>query len=226
MNIFENIFITNGITINQFLLCLICSLFVGFIIAAMDTLRQNVHSRSFVATIALLPAIVSIVILVVGGNIGAGIAVVGAFSLVRFRSIPGTAEEISIIFLAMASGLLIGAGYLGYAVLFVLIVGGISLVLTRIGYKLNENPKEQILKITIPEDIDYSAEIETIIKDYTLSQKLISMRTINMGSMFRLTYSITMDPHADPKKMIDSIRERNGNLEVILTCEIQEERGL
>ena len=218
MNFFlENIFTTNTFTIEQFTLCIACSLVVGLLIAVFYSIKFENNSQSFVTTIALLPAIVNVVIIVVGNNIGAGIAVAGAFSLVRFRSAPGTAREIGFIFLAMSAGLLVGAGYLGYAILYSAILG-VAYNIYRVITRDNDSESNlRILKITIPESLNYIHVFDEVFETYTTYCKNTRVRTTNMGTMFRLTYEIRMKDNSLEKQMLDSLRCLNGNLEVSLT---------
>ncbi len=200
----------------EFIICVAAALAIGFVISAIYMFRNN-YSKSFALTIAILPAIVAVVIMVVSGDIGAGIAVAGAFSLVRFRSAPGSAKEIVIIFLAMATGLLIGMGFLAYAAIFAVIIGLVILVCNTVKFTEKKTEQaEKVLRITIPEDLDYSSDIDSVIDEYTSSMELVSVKTVNMGSMFKLTYNITLKDPSKQKELMDKIRVRNGNLEVAL----------
>lgn len=205
------------ISVTDFLLCVSVSLVLGLLMAAVCAWK-NRHSKSFVITLGLLPAVVCVVIMMVNGNIGAGVAVAGAFSLVRFRSAPGSAKEIVSIFLAMGAGLICGMGYLGFAALFTVILCGVFLL-----YNLwaSGNPKADMIyktvKITIPEDLDYTGAFDDIFAAYTKEYALTQVKTTNMGSMFRLTYEVTLVDAAKEKEMIDQIRVRNGNLEVMVS---------
>lgn len=216
--LFNGIFDTTAvqtIEIGDFLLCITVSLILGLIIAACCILK-SAHTKSFLVTLALLPAIVCVVIMMVNGNIGAGVAVAGAFSLVRFRSAPGSAKEIVSIFLAMAVGLITGMGYLGYAALFTVIMCVVLIAYNIISSEKSEAVNKTI-KITIPEDLDYTEVFDDIFALYTRRHELVKIKSTNMGSMFRLTYDITLrDPKAE-KQMLDQIRERNGNLEIMLS---------
>lgn len=180
---------------------------------------KNKPSKSFLLTLGLLPAIVCVVIMMVNGNIGAGVAVAGAFSLVRFRSAPGTAREIVAIFLAMGTGLICGMGYLGYAVLFAGILGIIILVFN-LSCDSILGSEEKLLRITVPEDLDYAHEFDDVLSQYTENYHLNAVKTTNMGSLFKLTYSVTLKNEASTKRMIDDLRIRNGNLEISL-CDQQ-----
>ena len=167
-------------------------------------------------TLAILPAVVCVVILMVNGNIGAGVAVAGAFSLVRFRSAPGTAREIGAIFAAMSTGLITGMGYIGYAVLFTALIGIAMLVFAKLS--LGEKKiSRKILKITIPESLDYSDVFDDIIKTYTKSYRLNQVKTSNMGSLFKLSYEIVIADGSSEKEFIDKLRTRNGNLEISIS---------
>lgn len=205
------------IRISDFLLCIGCSLGVGLILAFTHMYRTH-YTKSFILTLALLPAVVCVVIMMVNGNVGAGVAVAGAFSLVRFRSLPGTAKEITMLFLAMASGLITGMGYLGFAMVFVLIMCLLCIVYGRLDFGASKNAALcKTLNITIPEDLDYTGVFEDILSDYTVSCELTRVKTTNMGSMFRLTYDLTLRNNVNEKEMIDLLRCRNGNLEITMS---------
>ncbi len=219
---FEGLFdshYSSVITVDDFILCLGVALGLGILLAAAYAFKSK-FTKSFLMTMALLPAIVCVVIMMVNGNIGAGVAVAGAFSLVRFRSAPGTAKEIAAIFLAMGAGLVCGMGYLGFAALFTAIMC-VLLVLFNIierlwGRRVSPNKS---LKITIPEDLDYTTVFDDLFKEYTTRHELVKVKTTNMGSMFRLTYDITLRDVKREKEFIDKIRERNGNLEIMVSKE-------
>lgn len=208
---------TSVISVSDFLLCIGCSLLIGLILAFCYTFRSH-YTRSFIVTLALLPTVVCVVIMMVNGNVGTGVAVAGAFSLVRFRSAPGTAKEITMLFLAMGAGLLAGMGYLGFALLFTLIVCLLNLLYHcfDLGFKKN-GARYKTLNITIPEDLDYSGVFESVLQDYAASWELVRVKTTNMGSMFQLTYQLTLKAAANEKEMIDKLRCRNGNLEIAVS---------
>ena len=189
------------------------ALVIGIIIAAVYTFKSR-YTISFVVTLSLLPAIVCVVIMMVNGNVGAGVAVAGAFSLVRFRSAPGTAREIGAIFLAMAAGLLTGMGYLGYAVLFTVIIGLVNFLYESIGWKKAEIQTGKTLHITIPENLDYTNIFDEIFKEFTKSCEMVNVKTTNMGSLFKLTYQVELKEDVSEKEFIDKLRCRNGNLEI------------
>lgn len=215
--LFRGIFdseLTSVISVTDFLICIGASLVIGLIIAFSYMYRTR-YTKSFVVTLALLPAVVCVVIMMVNGNVGTGVAVAGAFSLVRFRSVPGTAKEIGMLFLAMGAGLVSGMGYIGYAVLFVTIMCVIFMVYSHLDFGTKKNTAlYKILNITIPEDLDYSEVFEEILDVYTRNYELTNVKTTNMGSMFRLTYDVVLKDGAKEKEMIDKLRCRNGNLEI------------
>ena len=218
--IFKGVFdneLAQTIRVETFLLCLGVSLLLGLIMAAAY-MWKNDSTRSFLVTLALLPPVVCVVIMMVNGNIGAGVAVAGAFSLVRFRSAPGSAKEIVAIFFAMGAGLIAGMGYLGFAALFTLIMCAAFLFYNFLASgSARSEAVNKTLKITIPEDLDYTGAFDDIFAEYTKKNELIKVKTTNMGSMFRLTYNVTLKDATKEKQMIDRIRERNGNLEVMVS---------
>jgi len=200
------------ITITNFIACIGISLILGLFLAITYTYKTK-YSKSFVVTMAVLPAVVCMVIMMVNGNLGTGVAVAGAFSLVRFRSIPGTAKEIGAIFIAMATGLATGMGYLGYAILFALVLGLISILYTKIPLGEKQDTA-RTMRITIPEDLNYSTIFNEIFDKYTTCNELTNVKTTNMGSLFKLTYNFNLLNADSEKAFIDDLRLRNGNLEI------------
>lgn len=216
-NLFKGLFdtsLTNVISIKDFLLCVGISLILGLIMALAYMFKTR-YTKSFVLTLALLPAVVCVVIMMVNGNVGTGVAVAGAFSLVRFRSVPGTAREIVTLFLAMGAGLIAGIGYLAYAFIFTIIMCLLLIVynLFDFGTKKNSATYKTII-ITIPEDLNYSNIFDDIFAEHTTNCELVRVKTTNMGSMFKLTYNVTLRDITKEKEMIDKLRCRNGNLEI------------
>lgn len=220
VNFFQGLFdtdLTQVISLTDFLLCVCSALVIGLILAAFYMYRTK-YTKSFVATLALLPAIVCVVILMVNGNVGTGVAVAGAFSLVRFRSVPGTAKEIGAIFLAMGTGLIVGMGYLGYAFLCAILLGFASALFNGIDFGGKKNAvRYKTLHITIPEDLDYTDVFTPILEQYTSAYALTQVKTTNMGSLFKLTYDVTLCRAGEEKEMIDKLRCRNGNLEISIS---------
>lgn len=205
--------IGSSITIQALLTCLAVSLALGFGIAGVFMYR-NTYTKSFVVTLTLLPAIVTLVIMMVNGNIGAGVAVAGAFSLVRFRSIAGGAREICGIFFAMALGLAVGMGYVLFAVLFFLIVGGMMLLLSIVPFG-EQTASDRELKITIPENLDYDGLFDDIFARYAKNVQLAKVKTTNLGTLYELQYDITLTTPEISKEFMDELRCRNGNLNIV-----------
>jgi len=219
-NIFKGLFdseLTTVISVTDFLLCLVFSLVLGLIMS-FAYMYRTIYTKSFVVTLALLPAVVCIIIMLVNGNVGTGVAVAGAFSLVRFRSVPGTAKEICTLFLGMAAGLIAGMGYLGFATLFTILMCAMFVLYNRLDFGAKKNAAiYKTFTITIPEDLDYSGVFDDIFEEYTISHELSRVKTTNMGSMFRLTYNVTLRDATKEKEVIDKIRCRNGNLEITVS---------
>lgn len=207
----------SGISVGNFFICLAVGLALGVVLAVGYKLKGRC-TKSFATTLAILPAVVCVVIMLVNGNIGAGVAVAGAFSLVRFRSAPGTAKEIVAIFIAMCSGLLLGMGYIAFACIFTVIMAVILFVLNVVKiWNVKQSPKEKTLQITIPEDLNYSEVFDDLFKKYTDSYESVSVKTTNMGSMFKLKYHVVLKDVTQEKQFIDELRCRNGNLEIMMS---------
>ena len=219
-NLFKGLFdtdLTAVISVTDFLLCLGSSLVIGILMAFTYMYRTR-YTKSFVVTLALLPAVVCVVIMMVNGNVGTGVAVAGAFSLVRFRSVPGTAKEICTLFLAMGAGLIAGMGYLGFALLFTAVMCIMFVLYNRLDFGTKKNAATfKTFTITIPEDLDYSGIFDDIFSEFTTSHDLVRVKSTNMGSMFKLTYNVMLRDVTREKEMIDKIRCRNGNLEIAVS---------
>ncbi len=209
----ESIFPSSGsLPLGGLLIATLISLAMGLGVAWLY-MYKNEYNRSFVLTLALLPAMVQVVILLVNGSVGTGVAVLGAFSLVRFRSIPGGAREIGSIFFAMALGLATGMGYIFVAVLFLLVVGGASLLLTLSPFGQHKEELKE-LKITIPENLEYEGMFDDLFSAYTDKAELIRVKTTNMGSLFELCYHVALKQPGIQKEFLDQLRTRNGNLAI------------
>lgn len=203
----------SAVTAGQFAVCTLASLTLGVVAALLFMAKNDRYTPSFAVTLALLPVIVQVVILLVNGNLGTGVAVMGAFSLVRFRSVPGTAREIMSIFLAMAIGLCTGMGYIGIAAILVIVAGGGSLLMQVVRFGYRRRPVKT-LRITIPESLDYTGVFDDLFAQYTTSHTLVRVRTVNMGSLFDLDYTIVLRDEKQEKQFIDALRCRNGNLKI------------
>lgn len=206
---------TGAVSILSLLACMAASLACGLALALVYCVR-NRHTASFVVTLAILPAIVCVVIALVNGNVGAGVAVAGTFSLVRFRSVPGSARDIGFVFLAMCVGLAAGMAQVGVAVATTVVVSGAYLACQLTGLGTHAQCLERSLRVTVPEDLDYTTLFDDVLARYTTTSELVSVRTANMGSLFRLTYSLRLRDDVSEKALIDELRCRNGNLEVAL----------
>ena len=204
---------TAAVTAEQFLVCTMAALVLGVLLTLLHQYK-NTASKNFAVTLALLPAMVQAVIMLVNGNLGTGVAVMGAFSLVRFRSLPGNAREIGSIFLAMALGLACGMGYLGIAALLLILIGLAELALLSLPFGRSTLMKRE-LRVTIPESLDYSGIFEDLFQKYTVSAELVRVKTVNMGSLYELCYQVELRSDQIEKRMLDEVRCRNGNLTVV-----------
>ena len=224
---FSSLFtVTGSMTLSAFLTCVLAALALGVVMALVYTFRST-YTRSFVVTLALLPAIVCVVIMMVGGNLGAGVAVAGTFSLIRFRSVPGTAKEICAIFLSMAVGLACGMGYPVFAAVFAVLMCLVILLLTVLNFGGHKNTQlRKVLRITVPEDLDYTGVFDDLLSKYTSQAELIAVKTTNLGSLNRLTYALVLKKAGTEKALIDELRCRNGNLEISISVQTQDEREL
>ncbi len=211
-NILSSIF-TGSLTLGQFLLAISASMILGFI-AALVFMFRNTYTKSFITALILIPAIETVVIMLVNDNLGVGLSVAGSFALIRFRSVKGNAKELAAVFLAMTIGIICGTGYITIAAIFTLLLCLVIFLLALTGFgKISEN--DRYLKITIPESLNYDEVFEPILNKYCSTWELESIKTLTLGSLFRIEYKITMKDAAQTKKMIDEIRTRNGNLEIM-----------
>ena len=215
-SIFDTVSSTSIDTTSLFI-SFIVSLVLGFVIALVHKITSK-SSKNFLITICMLPILVESVMIMVNGNLGTSIAIMGAFSLVRFRSIPGTSKEILIVFFAMAIGLATGMGQIWFAVILTIIISIMIVFFNKIN--LFDNNKEKVLKIVIPENLDYTDIFNDIFNKYTKKIELIKSKTINMGSMFELTYNIILKDNIRKREFIDNLRTRNGNLKISLSSDI------
>lgn len=213
--------LSSTLSIETFGICIATSLILGFIISYlhMKTTRTN---KNFVSTLFILPTLVVMVILLVNGNLGTSVAALGAFSFVRFRSIPGNSREIMDVFFAMAIGLAVGTGYIGFASLFTIVVSLILFLMYKLNYGEDKN-NNKILKILIPEDLDYTNCFDEEFMRYLNKYELTQSKTVNMGSIYELTYLINIKSIINEKEFMDKIRIKNGNLKVSITHPLMKE---
>ena len=203
---------TDQITASVYLVCSLASLALGAVIVFAAGFRSR-QSKSFMLALLLIPVIVQMVIMLVNDNVGAGVAVMGAFSLVRFRSAPGSAKEIVSIFLAMATGLATAKGYIALAAVFVIVISLIMIISTYVRFKEKDDLVRE-LKITIPEDLNYAHEFDDLFDTYTKRSKLLNVKNTNMGSLYKLSYEVELKSEDNVQSFIDDLRTRNGNLEI------------
>ena len=210
IRMFNSIF-AGGATVISILIMLAAAAALGILNSLVFSFR-TIQSKSFAVMLALLPIVSAVIIFTVNDNLGVGVAVAGAFTLVRFRSVAGNGREMLAIFASMAIGMLLGMGYIAFAVLVFASVAVLFLIVTITG--LGERHKVRTLKIRIPEDLDYDGLFDDVFDRYTTMHQLEKVRTVNMGTMYELTYSVSFRDLSKSKQMIDEIRVRNGNLNV------------
>ncbi|UUV98744.1 DUF4956 domain-containing protein [Vagococcus luciliae] len=206
---------SSTIELTQLLLCTLTSIGLGIVVSYIHTVN-NIYTKNFIVTLAILPVLVQSVIMLVNGNLGTGMAVVGAFSLVRFRSVAGGSREITSIFWSMGIGLATGMGFIVYAIIFSLFVTIILMGLYLSPFGSKQKLTERELKITISEDLDYPDLFQDIFDSYVTNQQLDSVRTTTMGSLYELRYHLILKEGTNEKELLDAIRVRNGNLPVVL----------
>lgn len=204
-----------SLTSGAFLACTLASLVLGVVIALVYMFRHE-YSKNFVVTLALLPLIVQVVITLVNGNLGAGIAVMGVFNLVRFRSIPGSAKDIGSVFFAMAIGLATGMGFIALAMLFTVIVGVANVVYVLSPFGRPQQP-EKVLRVTVPEDLEFDGMLDAVLARYAAERELTEVCTTNMGSLYQLEYQVRLAQPGIEKRLMDEVRCLNGNLKVSLS---------
>lgn len=211
-SILENV--SSTLSVTNLLLCMGVSLILGIIISFVHMYTSK-YTKNFIVSLAILPALVQIVIMIVNGNVGTSVAVLGAFGLVRFRSIPGNSKEIVSVFFAMAIGLAVGMGYVTFAICITAIISLILIILSKTNFGI-KNVNEKKLKVVVPEELDYTEIFEDVMKEYTNKYTIEKVKTINMGSMYEITYNVFLSESKNEKEFLDKIRVRNGNLNVTL----------
>jgi hypothetical protein len=204
------------ITLGQFCICVGAALLIGFLISLVYIFchRKEGYSQSYVFTIIMLPTIVSLILLLINTTAGA-LSLAGAFTLVRFRSVPGDPKDIAYIFFSMAAGVACGIGYIGFAVVFFLVLGVVMFVLSEMNFG-GCKTRHMTLKITIPENLDYQGVFDPVLSRYTRFHKLRRVKTTNFGTLFELIYSVDVSEDIDQKKFIDELRALNGNMTINL----------
>ena len=216
-----NSILTAEMTLSQFLICELTAMALGFGMSLIFLIRDR-HTGAFSQSLALLPGVVTLVIMLVNGNIGAGLAVAGTFALVRFRSAPGSAKEITGLFMSVAIGLACGMGYVGVALIFFVLMSLYVLGLGAVRFG-EEGEKHRHLKITVPENTDYESLFADLLEKYTSFHELNKVRTTNMGTLYELQYRVVLKDPRQIREMIDEIRCRNGNLNIVCSREADRE---
>ena len=223
-HLFYDIFTDTAVDPAMMMLAIGVSLLLGLVIAKVYQFK-TVYSKSFVMSLALLPTLIAIVIFLVNGSLGAGVAVMGAFSLIRFRSAPGGAKELVSIFLVMTIGIAIGMGYLVFATVFTLIMSLVMLLLEVVNFGQMKHSMRQ-LTVVIPESLDYESIFDDIFNKAANHVELANVKTSDMGSLFKLKYIIQLNGRMTEKELIDALRTRNGNLEIAISRYITKENEL
>ncbi len=215
--IFGTYLTTEVLTANQVIVCTLSAVVLGFIICLiyMFTHKKTGYSQGYILTMIMLPAIISIIIMLVGNNMAQAFSLAGAFSLIRFRSAPGDPADISYIFFSLAAGLACGMGYIGFGFVFIIILGAIMIVLNHINFG-SPSVTHMALKITIPENLNYQGMFDSVLNANTTSWNLRRVKTTEFGSLFELIYDVNIKNNIDQKAFMDSIRTLNGNLNVTL----------
>lgn len=223
--IFDSVLTTEQLTTQQVIICTLSAIILGFIICLtyIFTHRKTGYSQGYILTMVMLPAIIAIIIMLVGNNMAKAFSLAGAFSLIRFRSAPGDPADISYIFFSLAVGLACGMGYIAFGFIFLLILGTIMVVLNQFKFGV-PSVTHMSLKITIPEDLNYQGVFDNILDAHTTSWNLRRVKTTEFGSLFELIYDINIRNNIDQKRFIDSIRMLNGNLNVTLILARNEDK--
>lgn len=208
----------NSVNVGNTIACMLIAVLFGLIIGCVyvAVAPRGQRSLSFFLSLVMIPAIVTVVIVLIGSNVARAFSIAGVFALVRFRSIPGDGKDIAMVFMAMASGLACGLGYVTLGAAVVIVLSAVILLVHLLGRKLLLTEHRQ-LRILIPEDMDYQGVFDDLLKEYTKNYSLERIKTTNMGTLYELTYLVLLKDNVNEKRMLDDIRCRNGNLTVILT---------
>lgn len=204
----------NAVTFTDVIIAIVVPLILGFVVS-FTYMKTGEYNVNFARTLVILPILICVVIMLVNGKMGTALAVLGVFSLVRFRSVQGSSRDITFIFFAMAVGFVSSMEYVWFGVVFTVLISAAILILHKFNFAVAKSvPKE--LRITIPENLDYNGIFDDLFKKYTKSAKLKRVKTVSMGSMYELFYDVTIIEEAKEKEFIDEIRCRNGNLNIVL----------
>lgn len=219
---------TDSITPAQLILSIGSSFAIGIFLAFIyqKTSRDRSNNQGFALTLAVLPAILAIIIMLIGSNVARAFSLAGAFSIIRFRSAPGDPRDIAQVLFALAVGLACGMGYIAYAVLFAIIVSLVILILSAVRFGQRTITRRQLIKMLVPEDISYTDTLEPIIKQYTDDFELIRIKTVELGSLYEITYRIVLPESSDPRGMIDKLRCHNSNLAISFSVDSSGEAAM
>jgi hypothetical protein len=200
------------------LLTIIVSFILGGLISFtyMKTSNKGRYSQNFVLTLVIIPTVIAIIVFLVGSNVARAFSLAGALSIIRFRSTPGDSKDISYVLFTTSAGLAVGVGLFGYGILFTGFLCLLMFVLKSLNFGGNK-VSQNLLKITIPEDLDYEGAFDDLFLEYTKSHELIKVKTTDLGSLFQLVYTVVLDNKISQKKFIDELRCRNGNLNITLS---------
>ena len=223
-HLFYDVFTDTAVDPAMMMLAIGVSLLLGLVVAKVYQFK-TVYSKSFVMSLALLPTLIAIVIFLVNGSLGAGVAVMGAFSLIRFRSAPGGAKELVSIFLVMTIGIAIGMGYLVFATIFTFIMSLVMLLLEVVNFGQMKHSIRQ-LTVVIPESLDYESVFDDIFNKAANHVELANVKTSDMGSLFKIKYIVQLNGTMTEKELVDALRTRNGNLEIAISRYVTKENEL
>lgn len=218
---FESLFNTTTVHTSISLITAMLTIVVAFLLGGiisltyMRTCEKNSYSQNFSLTLVLIPMVIAIIILLIGSNVARAFSLAGAFSIIRFRSAPGDPKDIAYVLFAMAAGLACGVEFYGYAVLFTTILCVIMLILNFFNFG-RKNFSQKLIKITVPEDLDFEGAFDEVFQRFTDSYQLIKVKTIDLGSLYQLVYTVTIDYKTNQKELLDALRCRNGNLNITL----------
>lgn len=208
--------VSQDLTLSMALMAMGASIFLGILIALTYIFtHRDGYQQSFAVTLMMLPVILAVIILFVGSNVARAFSLAGTLSIIRFRSAPGDPEDIGYIFFSIAAGLACGVGLYFYGLLFVLVLCAFMIIIKHVWFM--GGAKQRVLKITVPEDLDYQGAFDEVLKTYTNNSKLTKVKTTDLGSLFEVVYKVDMKNNANEKAFIDALRCRNGNLNIVLS---------
>jgi len=217
---------SDSLTLATALTVIASSLLLGLLVSVVYIKNQKNqgYSGTFAVTLIMLPAIIALIIMLVGNNVARAFSLAGAFSLIRFRSAPGDPKDIAYIFFTLAVGLACGMGYVGYGALFAVILCTVITILNMLNFAGNQ-PMPMRLKVLLPENLNHQGLFDDIFVEYTTESRLLRLRTTDFGALFEMTYDIRMKEGADQKGFIDRLRSRNGNLTIALNINDFDEKN-